>query len=451
MSVTLYNLGYYFNKGYYDERYSTQQHEEDGKINYRKALDKKSNNEKPKENSHISDFLDSSKYDLKQAKEAIKINGISEETFELTTIYPGLITGMGYAHNSILLDEGEFKNGFYFDYTTGLPVITGSSIKGVIRDAFPNQSIFEKFRTISESDLNNYESFKSKIDSIEDFQKCTHAYSKLDKIKKFILELKIDRLENGNITENFVRKLEEDIFEGKTNDKRKSQVDVFFDAYPNVEKLNHGQSLLSSDYITKHVNSLATEKDDLLKNPIPIKILKIASNVPIIFNFKLVDSEIEGFKITKQKKLELFKNIITEFGVGARRNVGYGQFLKEKIIETQKEKQDRIRRLKREEDENNKAEIADKIERETCNLTESQKKVYFAKMGNSDKIRENVYKLFKERDKENLDKEDCVEIAKLVKGYLENEGKWKYKDGKKDKTMLRIESVCEILSIDLPK
>jgi len=56
-------------------------------------------------------------------------------SFELTTTYPGLLLGSGYLHE--LPDvKGQAILGFDFDYTTGLPIIRGSSIKGVLRSAY---------------------------------------------------------------------------------------------------------------------------------------------------------------------------------------------------------------------------------------------------------------------------------------------------------------------------
>ena len=63
------------------------------------------------------------------------ILGNEEHSFELTTTYPGLVLGTGYSHETGT--EGEFKLGFYFDWTTGLPVIPGSSVKGILRAAGP--------------------------------------------------------------------------------------------------------------------------------------------------------------------------------------------------------------------------------------------------------------------------------------------------------------------------
>ena len=60
------------------------------------------------------------------------------EQFKVKTIYPGLVCGIGYEHE--LGFENEFKLGFSFDHTTGLPYIPGSSVKGTLRSAFRHNS-----------------------------------------------------------------------------------------------------------------------------------------------------------------------------------------------------------------------------------------------------------------------------------------------------------------------
>ena len=55
--------------------------------------------------------------------------------FKATTTYPGLLLGIGNGHELPSV-KGQAILGFHFDYTTGLPEITGSSIKGVLRSAF---------------------------------------------------------------------------------------------------------------------------------------------------------------------------------------------------------------------------------------------------------------------------------------------------------------------------
>lgn len=54
-------------------------------------------------------------------------------TFELSTIYPGLLVGSGYSHPKPKGNDDDFQLGFFFDHTTGLPLISGSSIKGLLR------------------------------------------------------------------------------------------------------------------------------------------------------------------------------------------------------------------------------------------------------------------------------------------------------------------------------
>lgn len=54
--------------------------------------------------------------------------------FKLQVCYPGLVTGVGINHEAKL--EGEFKLGMHFDWTWGMPVVYGSSVKGVLKSWF---------------------------------------------------------------------------------------------------------------------------------------------------------------------------------------------------------------------------------------------------------------------------------------------------------------------------
>ncbi|MDR2473050.1 MAG: type III-B CRISPR module RAMP protein Cmr6 [Tannerella sp.] len=71
--------------------------------------------------------------------------------------------------------------------------------------------------------------------------------------------------------------------------------------------------MLGTDYITPH--------PDPLKNPKPIKFLKILPEVEVTFRFQLQNN-----LITAAKKESLFRQILLDFGIGAKTNVGYGQF-----------------------------------------------------------------------------------------------------------------------------
>lgn len=185
----------------------------------------------------------------------------TEETFQLEIVYPGLVTGIGINHEATV--EGEFKLGVHFDWTYGMPIIYGSSVKGVLR------SYFKEFYNAREGQP-----------SIEDA---------------------FDDIFNGG---------------GKTIYQR----DIFFDAV--IIKSDKKKRILCSDSITPH-------GDNPLKNPNPITFLKIAPGCKLEFRFKLVPTRIvkdgKVLTISVKEKLELFKEILTTVGVGAKTNVGYGQ------------------------------------------------------------------------------------------------------------------------------
>ena len=197
---------------------------------------------------------------------------INFHTFELKTIYPGLLIGSGYMHD--IQSDSAFKLGFYFDHTTGLPVIPGSSIKGVLRNAFA-------------MDGGGYVQELLEEESGE----------KLDK--------------------KVIRALEKNIFDsaGEVSVYRR---DKFFDAFP-VTTSHRERLFLADDYITPHPNPL--------KDPLPIRFLKVRSGVTYRFVFELFDFDgPEGARITAEQKLALFRRILLDLGVGAKTNVGYGQF-----------------------------------------------------------------------------------------------------------------------------
>ena len=210
-------------------------------------------------------------------------------SFELQTVYPGLLIGSGYIHeigsqykdnDNKNLVQNELKLGFYFDYTTGLPVIPGSSVKGVLRSAF---------------------------------EKANGGY---------VQEL-LEEITGINWTDQQISKLELHIFEGKDatgNDMSMYKRDIFFDAFP-VRSDNPDRKFLANDYITPH--------KDPLKNPNPIQFLKILPQVTFQFNFRLHDfKDGEGnVLLPAEQKKELFKRILLDLGIGAKTNVGYGQFV----------------------------------------------------------------------------------------------------------------------------
>ena len=186
----------------------------------------------------------------------------NDNRFELEVSYPGLITGIGIDHEVKI--EGEFKLGVHFDWTYGMPVVYGSSVKGVLK------SYFKDFYTPKEGQQPTAE------DAIED-------------------------IFNGGKKSIYNR-------------------DIFFDAV--IIQPDKKGRILCSDSITPH-------GDSPLKNPVPITFLKIAPGCKLEFRFKLVPTEIvkdgKTLKISAQEKLDIFEEILTTVGIGAKTNVGYGQ------------------------------------------------------------------------------------------------------------------------------
>ena len=108
--------------------------------------------------------------------------------------------------------------------------------------------------------------------------------------------------EIADIPEESVKALEENIFDFG---------DIFLDAV-----LYDGHPVLGKEYITPH--------KETLKSPNPICILKILPDVRFEFRFIVSDFNTKTFTYTVDEKLELFKTLLTLFGVGAKTNVGFG-------------------------------------------------------------------------------------------------------------------------------
>lgn len=216
-------------------------------------------------------------------------NDIEDVTsFELKTCYPGLLCGVGYHHeiNKPADEKGKkgkkvegdkeddapevYNLGMYFDYTSGLPVISGSSIKGMLRSAIEEWDFLADYKPQ---------------------EKNTPPASLSD--KKVLHE-----------------EIIKTVFEGKglsIYDR-----DIFLDAIP----IKADNKLFGEDYITHHPTPL--------QNPNPVRFLRVNPGVTYQFRFILRNND-NGLKA--DFKEDLFKAIICTFGLGAKTNVGYGQFV----------------------------------------------------------------------------------------------------------------------------
>jgi CRISPR-associated RAMP protein, cmr6 family len=218
-------------------------------------------------NKALQDFkFDLSLSPLEHLKNASK--GVASfQTFSLETIYPGLMIGTGNPHD--LKSKGSIYSGFSFDYVTGLPYIPGSSVKGVLRSVFPTK-----------------EDTKDYINQ-----------QKMEYIKSLL---------KPELSDEEIYDWKDNIFEDN---------DVFLDAYPCPTSK---QQCLALEFITPH--------SDIIKNPIPINCLKVKPGVSFEFGFYLKECQLsDKVQITVKQKIELFKTILTDVGIGAKTNVGFGQ------------------------------------------------------------------------------------------------------------------------------
>lgn len=198
---------------------------------------------------------------------------------------PGLLIGSGLAHG-LPGSEEDVKTGLQFDYTSGLPVIPGSSVKGVILSAFP--TIKEDKEQSNEADAEKLNYIKSLIADIPEF-------SALGLEDKDILELGNQMFNHGDIFADAL------LVGYGTRTKQQSPVN----------------QVLAEDYITPHTGGP-------LAQPIPIKIVKVAPGVTFAFCFKFNETKIGAKVVSASMKKALCAAILQDLGVGAKTNVGYG-------------------------------------------------------------------------------------------------------------------------------
>ena len=219
----------------------------------------------------------------------------------------GLVAGTGYAHETG--NKGEFKLGFHFDFTSGLPVLPGHSVKGALRAAFPQLGFSRENPFLPKSNP--------------------------DRLKKSKINWLASALAGANVPEEetartvFVHRLELAIFEGiiEVRDENDAQTtrllpicrrDAFLDAAPAPAVA--GKLLLGRDALAPH------RREGMLKNPIPLPFIKVLPDVPWRFHFLLFNFTMREITVLASHKIDLFKKILCTHGAGAKTRVCYGIF-----------------------------------------------------------------------------------------------------------------------------
>ncbi|MCB0778509.1 MAG: type III-B CRISPR module RAMP protein Cmr6 [Flavobacteriales bacterium] len=213
-----------------------------------------------------------------------RTRNLGTDHFELTVAWPGLLAGLGYSHATGGSKE-EVKLGFSLDHTTGLPYLPGSTVKGWLRHFFPGQ----------------YSDPRKQREVLEFLQEAIGNAG-------LAIALDVGDLDKA-------KALEQLIFAGCDAEKRRVmrpiEQDIFHDAVP-VRK-GDGGAILAEEVITPH--------RDPLKDPVPLRMLKVPPGVTFRFRFQLNDQGMPG-----PDKRKLFQYLIANFGIGAKTSNGFGQF-----------------------------------------------------------------------------------------------------------------------------
>ena len=240
------------------------------------------------------------------------------KTFQLAVQYPGLLAGTGLIHD--LKNEEALKLGFSFDYTTGLPYLPASQVKGMLRSWFPG-------RMNAQLQALNAKEEKLRVKG-ESLNKSDARKLKMLKKKVPAFTAYLREVIGKDLSEQELHQLEDQIFEGRkgpaTDDGQNHlslyHRDLFFDAFPVRHLGGTDASLMGPGVITPHTKGE-------LKNPVPIKFLKVMPQVVFEFRFVLHDAQLnnDAHTISAQEKCALFRHYLSEFGIGAKTNVGFGQ------------------------------------------------------------------------------------------------------------------------------
>lgn len=263
------NMHYRYNVEYYDGLNMKEVKGDESKSEFYFSDDKYDKTMHERSNTIINfKFPDCNVFNLPEKELGIR-------SFNLFSAYPGIMIGIGNLHSISI--EGAMQNGFTFDYVTGIPYLPGSSLKGLLKSAFPDKKFFKAKEQYIRSYLKNG---KKQVD---------------------------------------IKGLKNHIF--GSEDEKSPGKGIFYGVFPDVNSADNHR-LLTDDYITPHT--------DEFTNPIPVRMVKIKPDIKFIFKFSCVPykDEKNDIIITVDDMCDLFQDIILDMGIGAKTNVGYGVMVK---------------------------------------------------------------------------------------------------------------------------
>ena len=223
----------------------------------------------------------------------------------MKVLYPGLLMGTGYPHmTEHAISEIQF--GFSFDAVTGLPYYPGSSLKGTLRTPFDHALQQAKKEQDAEQVAAQAAEYQAYL--VDLFHQAGATEMDTGKLAAFT-----------SLT--FAGQLP-----GETEACLPMAVrDVFYDTYPiGFSRDGAPAKIVDIDHITPHID-LKTHKQAPLQNPTPLTLLRVMPDTCFKFHMRLHDFVLEGKTyVTAAQKLEVFQQVLEDFGIGAKTHTGYG-------------------------------------------------------------------------------------------------------------------------------
>jgi CRISPR-associated protein Cmr6 len=248
----------------------------------------------------------------------------------LVTTYPGLLVGLGYNHD--VAPTAALNVGFSFDYTTGLPLLPGSSVKGILRSAFPGEDYKRAQAAKATNKKNAAENDEQWYETV-----ANHKAAWLQRQLPACAHLSDDYLKD------YLRALENELFECFVPHPKQAGERLYlpitlrakcYDAL--ITKAKDGK-ILGPDAITPHHrHDGAGGIPDRYREPNPLSLLKVLPEVTFTFRFAAPAKEVHPIEdnhyqptLSPEEVKKLFKNILLEYGVGAKSRQGYGRLVED--------------------------------------------------------------------------------------------------------------------------
>ncbi len=248
----------------------------------------------------MSNGFDETRFNYEKKCEMLpKPKGSQTFFFKLAVDKRGLLIGTGYPHFNITnsSDSSDFQLGMFFDWSTGIPIIPASSIKGFLLAAFRNEN----------KDI-------------------------------LVTERLIELCKKAGIEPNLISAATSKILADDTFGTSKQPVkgSMVFNAFiTGRRKLKHDtekssyNNILDEDWLAPHIQD---KKRSKFCEPVPIRFLKLAPGVEFCFGFMLKSTELkcsDGTKglVTAEQKSKLFKEILLSRNLGAKHRTGFGKFV----------------------------------------------------------------------------------------------------------------------------